>query len=399
MYKWTLDENKQMIDNQGIEELGIFQLPDKLIYHYTSREVFWKIIDSETLLARHIMFSNDTEENEIGTRKVKRIMEEKGIPSEEIESLPFMVCFCEKKDLLSQWRGYANEGIALGFDFSKGFYGKGKTFSPYHCFTVMNNEEHTDSSNDYINTCSVLKKGEREQKKYFMGSIAAPYHVIYVDKSEDIDQVIEDIVEGIMLNCEEDLRSQRIAGLIPYIKNDEFEEESEYRLIFNMKNLLQEDMHQLLEQKYVNLEVAGIRKPNIKIKFGNQMDAEERKDIRIYYGDDDVRDILKSTQKELRKDGISIKLTKRASVKGELLISNGMYQTEICTILRKKLRLLPNNGKEIKIWCDGHLPIREIIVGPSKDAEYMVNSIKEHVKTKYWLRDVKVEASQIPLRN
>ena len=51
-----------------------------------------------------------------------------------------------------------------------------------------------------------------------------------------------------------------------------------------------------------------------------------------------------------------------------------------------------------KIWCDGHLPIRRIVVGPSQDAELMKNSIKEYLKTKYWTKDIEVEVSKIPLR-
>lgn len=399
MCTWTLDKNDQIIDNLEIKELGIFKLPNKPLYHYTSREVFWKIIESETLLARHIMFSNDMEENQIGTQKVKQIMEENNMVVEDIEALPFMVCFCEKEDLLSQWRGYANEGIALEFDFSKGLHGilgYENTFSPYHCFTIMNNDEYKEY--EYTNKFWTIKDGKREQKTYFMGVITAPYNVIYVDKGVNGDEEIRNTVKKIIKKCEEpELRSQRIANLIPYIKNDKFEEESEYRLIFNMTNLLQEDKQQILEQKYVNLEVSGIRKPNIRVKFGNQMDSE-KEEIYIYYNDDVLNDLLENMGEELKKNSVALKLVKDVDAieESEMIVSNGKYQAEICTLLRQKLRQYSGGTK--KIWCDGHLPIRKIIVGPSKDAEYMVRSIEEYKKTKYWMRDIKVEISQIPLR-
>lgn len=402
MCVWTIDKSIQIADNEDIRKLRIFKLPNKPLYHYTSREVFWKIVDSETLLARHIMFSNDTEENAIGTNKINQIMNEKSIDTGDIESLPFMICFCEKEDLLSQWRGYANEGIALEFDFSKGLYGHNSIFSPYHCFTIMNNDECENSGNNYTNQYFILKNGDKETKTYFMGAIAAPFHVIYTDKSMAHDKIIEECVNKIIKWCDQwgasDLKSQRIADLIPYIKNNKFEEESEYRLIFNMKKLLQEDKWQILDQKYINLEIAGIRKPNIRVKFGNQMDSE-KEDICIYYGDDTLQDFLRTIKQELKKDGFTLKLKKSASVqKDEIIMSNGKFQEEICYMLRRKMRLYSYSDRLIKVWCDGHLPIRKIIVGPSKDAEYMVHSIQEYIRTKYWMRDIQVVVSKIPLR-
>jgi len=105
MNKWTYSENAQKMANDELEQLGIFQLPDKSLFHYTSREVFWLIMENETLLARHIMFSNDCEENMIGTNKIAQAMKSVGIQPKETDALPFMVCFCKQGDLLSQWRG------------------------------------------------------------------------------------------------------------------------------------------------------------------------------------------------------------------------------------------------------------------------------------------------------
>lgn len=36
---------------------------------------------------------------------------------DEIQGDCYIVCFCDDNDRLSQWRGYAKEGIAIGFDF------------------------------------------------------------------------------------------------------------------------------------------------------------------------------------------------------------------------------------------------------------------------------------------
>jgi len=38
------------------------------------------------------------------------------------------------------------------------------------------------------------------------------------------------------------------------------------------------------------------------------------------------------------------------------------------------------------------------MVGSSKDAKLMRDSIEEYKKTKYWMRDVEVDISNIPLK-
>ena len=58
-----------------------------------------------------------------------------------------------------------------------------------------------------------------------------------------------------------------------------------------------------------------------------------------------------------------------------------------------------NIFSKAKIWCDGHLPIRQIIVGPSKDAELMKESIIQYKNNKYWMKSIEVKVSEIPYRD
>ena len=102
--KWTLTEPEQRDMNLEIENLDIFSVPDSSLYHYTSREVFWKIMEGEILLARHIQFSNDSEENRIGKKKMEEAMKGERKVLALSDALPFMICFCKEDDLLSQWR-------------------------------------------------------------------------------------------------------------------------------------------------------------------------------------------------------------------------------------------------------------------------------------------------------
>lgn len=390
MYKWTYSEFEQKLANDEIEQLQIYDMPKKPLYHYTSREVFWLIIESESLLARHIMFSNDYQENMIGKKKIEQAMEKENVHITEIESLPFMICFCEEKDLLSQWRGYAKEGIAMEFDFLKGLYDINKVFSSYYCYTIMNH----DSETKYI---SENVKGEKVVTK----AIVSPYSVIYTENEEQVDEEITKKINQIAKAAEQS-RQQYAIGMIPYIKNNKFKEEKEYRLIFDMKQLVPETQQHLLQKKYVYLDVNGIKKPNIRVKFGDQSVAEEEGTIKLYYSNESWTKILEKLRQELIKT-IEIELVIVADTykmpSDEIVVSNGKFQEKVCASLRSKMRQQTPPVQNIKIWCDGHLPIRRIIVGPSPDAELMKCSIEEYLKTKYWMRDIRVDISEIPLRN
>ncbi len=386
--KWTLSEPEQRQMNEEIKNLDIFSVPTTSLYHYTSREVFWKIIEGESLLARHIQFSNDSEENRIGKKKMEEAMKAEKSVLAPSEALPFMICFCKENDLLSQWRGYAKEGIAIEFDFSKGLYGTGTTtFSSYYCYTVMNAE----GDNKYLTKNST---GE----ELFMGAIGSPYKVIYTSADEQLGTEITDKVKNIIKMSAPERLQQNAVNMVPYIKNEHFTEEDEYRLIFDMRQLVSGDEN-LLSQKYVYIDTDGVRKPNIRVKFGNQYMAEKEGKITIFYSGRGLQDKLGKFAKDIGKDsGILVQPIRAKGGKcllkpNEILLSEGKNQESVCTKLRQLFY-----QEDIKIWCDGHLPVRRIIVGPSKDAKLMQDSIEEYKKTKYWMRDIEVEVSKIPLR-
>lgn len=385
---WTSPESEQKQRNHSISLKGILEVPQKPLYHYTSRDVFWKIMDGDSMLARHIMFSNDYHENEIGRRKITKAMEKvAGAELTATDALPFMICFCEKEDLLSQWRGYAHEGIALEFDFAKGLYGLEEGFSSAHCYTVMNK----DSDGGYLSEESADK-----DKKIFMGAVVSPYKVVYTDGEEKPDKPVIDRITKINNLFADDIQ-QTATSMIPYIKNNKFDQEAEYRLLFDLNQLAAGEYRRLLAEKYVNIDVDGVRKPNIRIKFGNQYKADNEESLSVYYSDKALSDMMRDFEMKCRAEGIDVrtvrKVRKYKMASGEILISEGRKQEKACYLLR---RMLPDEG--YKVWCDGHLPIRRIIVGPSKDAEFMKNSIKEYIKTKHWAESIDVELSKIPLR-
>ncbi len=386
-HKWIYPESAQKLKNGEIERLQIFKIPKKSLYHYTSREVFWLIMEEESFLARHIMFSNDYEENKIGREKISKAIKNFNNDLMDTEASPFMICFCEEGDLLSQWRGYAKEGVAIEFDFSKGLYGLGEGFSSYYCYTIMNNK---DSGGGYFS----------KDDNIIVTAIASPYSVIYVKDRSGVDDIIKEKISQIKKSVEEN-RQQYIVGMIPYIKNGKFAEEKEYRLIFDMKQIISDNQQHLLNQKYVYLDVNGIKKPNIRVKFGDQSITKEET-IKLYCTNDNWKKILEELKQELNRDKINIELVmdkkKYKMLTSEIVVSNGKFQEQVCVRLRSKMRQQTPSIRNVKVWCDGHLPVRRITVGPSQDAELMKCSIEEYLKTKYWMRDIKVDISKIPLR-
>lgn len=110
-----------------------------MVYHYCSVDTFLKIIQNKSLRLSDIGKANDyTEitymENMIREEFAKKIetlkLKDEGISlilslEENFRNMRlnyinlYAICFSEEKDLLSQWRGYANDGSGIAIGFSK----------------------------------------------------------------------------------------------------------------------------------------------------------------------------------------------------------------------------------------------------------------------------------------
>ncbi|MFW5795103.1 MAG: DUF2971 domain-containing protein [Bacillota bacterium] len=104
----------------------------KLIYHYCDVKTFMNIIKSKKLWLSNSNKMNDFRENtwinQFIDEKINNIKSEyKNFKNNFIRSykinihIPYIACFSENGDLLSQWRAYASDGkgIAIGFDSKK----------------------------------------------------------------------------------------------------------------------------------------------------------------------------------------------------------------------------------------------------------------------------------------
>lgn len=112
---------------------------DECVYHYCSLDIFDKIISNKTLRMTDVGCMNDSGEVVHIVPTVRRILSEyfKEYSEERVTNaidsainhilgpdggnfISLATCFSDNPDLLSQWRGYGNDGmgVSIGFDRS-----------------------------------------------------------------------------------------------------------------------------------------------------------------------------------------------------------------------------------------------------------------------------------------
>ncbi len=99
------------------------------LYHYCPTEAFHSIITSKEIWLTSLSLSNDSMEGQLVRHVLTEMAKEDGLDEDHIARLQEIAsqlnnfydglgfCLSEKKDLLSQWRGYANNayGVSIGF--------------------------------------------------------------------------------------------------------------------------------------------------------------------------------------------------------------------------------------------------------------------------------------------
>src|SRR3990167_927741 len=102
---------------------------DEVLYHYCSTSTFQQIISNGTIWLSALTLSNDSLEGKLVSAVIKRLAESDKIDAQKISSLLTRVdfleelfeglglCLSKEGDLLSQWRGYADDanGFSIGF--------------------------------------------------------------------------------------------------------------------------------------------------------------------------------------------------------------------------------------------------------------------------------------------
>ncbi len=252
---------------------------EEIVYHYCSLEGFLSIIKNASLWISDISKSNDCLESSYIHNKIKnRIESELEITPEDLHAwktgckvnevsdhlmLTYVACFSERKDCLSQWRGYADDGKGISIGFCKKML------------------ESLPKIMHHNLSFSKVIYDEKQQEKY-----------------------VNKVVEEIFRNME--YKGIGLAGIelganhkdeYAIYKNPSFEEEREWRLILNSypkwKEIKVGDMSfteptfRVSEGRlisYVELSFANIKRDFVKeIWIGPKSEVELRDIMRVLW--------------------------------------------------------------------------------------------------------------------
>lgn len=367
------------------------------LYHYTGLATLWNILDSDCLFARNVRFSNDSQEYQLGVRQLCQYLGRTQLRPDDC----YMLCFCKEEELLSQWREYGKGGVCLTFDFSS-----------EHYYTLRCNGKTRE-----MNLQDGIGKEEAgyrippqlysEELKYDY-QYAMPMSVMYILDGDALTSKKMDEIKQLMETKGETQKDTCWKKIIPYIKNKRFGEEKEVRLIFSIKK-----ENAPFQVEYLTDE--EIKKPYIKVEFDfAEMKYEDQCQVISRNIPPDlsaeIRQELDSMNNKLqypflagKDEGVSISIKqndRKKSGKMEFEIGSCRMQNMVFEYFYEwankwNCRL---QGPEIKVWCRGHLPIREIRVGPLRNKEEVAESIRHYISNIYWLKCVDVKSSDISYR-
>lgn len=106
----------------------------RILYHYCSVETFYNIITNKNLWLTDSFSTNDYMENRWINKLINELLPKyiNDNTRQRFESIflqyninnyiPFIACFSEDGDLLSQWRAYANDGCGFSIGFNTSFF-------------------------------------------------------------------------------------------------------------------------------------------------------------------------------------------------------------------------------------------------------------------------------------
>lgn len=373
-----------------------------IYYHYTSMQTLWAILESESLRATQARFSNDSEEIKKGIRIIKELCSQGADNSfkkyadwlddgggEEIDC--YISCFCGGSDVLSQWRGYCrNDGVSIGFSFDE--------TRPHYYFQNASSDEQIAQKIELFPVWYVGKKVDGNSKIISEGELKNILRkkILEIDESSD-----------------EQACKAFINATIPFIKHAGFCEEDEYRLLIQ-NTLCKHSGNAIypLDDYIQYYESEGVKKPYITISFGKKKALSSVRQIRLYglqeLAETELRRVMESPpiMEKLRgKDGVEYQLINMDDWQGkpQIVIGEGENQKEIFKALdriligdtRQATRLFP----DVKIWCEGHLPIHSIKVSPCENQKAVIESLRHYcAHNKFWMKYVDISGSETPYR-
>lgn len=217
---------------------------DRNLYHYCSNESFFNIIKSRKIRLSSLSLSNDSSEGKVIFKRLKEIATDHKLKEEQISGLINSIhlnhifeglgfCLSGKPDILSQWRGYANNAQGVSIGFSKKYLEAladyyGSTFSGFRLYEVQySKKKQKELLEPYF---------EKAKALIDKGALNTPMMSLLLghDYEERRRQYIKDRFE---LN----MQSLDLLEVLFILKSDAFKEENEWRLISFLTKGLESD--------------------------------------------------------------------------------------------------------------------------------------------------------------
>lgn len=244
-----------------------------ILYHYCSVESFFSIITSKKIRLSDLAHTNDSQELRYGFEHILTYFEsitgqqlnedqKKNIWKEYYGA--YAICFSEKGDLLSQWRGYADDGhgVSIGFDLTKfGINQRYPWISNKECES-LGFEKIIYNYKDFKN---IINNNIIFEQRPNGDELINQYNASIIEtmlKRQDISEFIK-LQFFSILSC-----------LIPFIKNSSFDEELEWRIVYYCTDKLLQAKDSFELTKKENLLDKQFRISNKKITSYYEYDFE-----------------------------------------------------------------------------------------------------------------------------
>lgn len=272
--------------------MSIARKRPQIVYHYCSLETFYNIITNSTIRLSNIVKSNDYEEMTYILPQVidmcdtllykynmklsnDYILEDNFVKNlfestfNELSLNCYVMCFSEHSDLLSQWRGYANDacGVSIGFNTD--------------CFFPL--AKNVQSNYNFSQVYYSIEKTREQIYKYIKEKVH--------DKWSDDDRKNSLNI----MNTTHNLCLIMLYNAVFY-KNPTFAEEAEWRLVYypfgNIRGAkIKTDYVDRMSETFVTSKSGGF--------IRNPMSFRLSKDKIISYYDLDFTDIKRNFIKEI----------------------------------------------------------------------------------------------------
>jgi hypothetical protein len=208
------------------ERIAAAPLPPDILYHYTNTSALISILKTRQLWATDALYTNDQTEVLHSLVMLTRIVNEAQkdraidiatdmmlIAAEEFYTVVevYLVCFCRKGDLLSQWRAYGQAGgYAIGFDS-----------------TVL-----TSLTGNHVMLAPVLYDGSKQEQ--LIRDLVQRWRQPFKDaKLEEFDKQIRRLGAFVF--------AQAFSFFAATFKSEAFLEEDEWRLVYRRQVVIKDD--------------------------------------------------------------------------------------------------------------------------------------------------------------